>query len=171
MGQTITVAAGQSCTVTVTFTPQVAGGRSTQLTIEGNFAPGPRSLTLSGDGASPPNVTAQWISPSVDPSGFMTFGNVPPGTVSEYRTLIIENTGGSTANNVSFDWYLFFGEYGTSELYVTSGCGIEFGPVSLPPGTECGVDIQILSGPGSSGRAGGGVYINGNQFFFEWNAN
>lgn len=58
----VTVAAGASCTINVTFSPSVSGTRSGTLTINDNANPNLQSITLSGTGSD--------FSLSVAPSTF-----------------------------------------------------------------------------------------------------
>jgi hypothetical protein len=46
------VAAGSSCTISVTFTPSNLGARTGSLTVTGNFSGSPQTVSLSGVGAA-----------------------------------------------------------------------------------------------------------------------
>lgn len=66
------VAAGSSCTLTVTFTPASAGTLSGTLSITDNAADSPQKLALSGTGVAPP-ITVQSFAPAaVLPGGQVT---------------------------------------------------------------------------------------------------
>ena len=48
-----TLASGGTCTITVTFSPSVAGSRSAAISISDNAADSPQSIALSGTGVTP----------------------------------------------------------------------------------------------------------------------
>ena len=59
------VAAGGSCTVSVTFTPSATGTRTGTLTLTDSDSSSPQTVSLSGTGASPSSCTLSTVSPSV----------------------------------------------------------------------------------------------------------
>jgi hypothetical protein len=66
-----TLAAGASCTVTVTFTASAAGSRSASLIITDNASGSPHTVALSGTGGPPaPTVLTTYVGPwgSANPS-------------------------------------------------------------------------------------------------------
>jgi hypothetical protein len=86
-GCTQTLAAGGNCTVTVTFTPTIVGGRSGFLTVS-STTNGVSSVfaALSGTGESPATLSA---SPQT-----LTFPTLSPGQVSATQTVTVTVTGG-----------------------------------------------------------------------------
>jgi len=65
------VAAGASCTISVTFTPSAAGARTGTLTFADNAANSPQSVNLSGEGEDfslGAQTTSQSVSPGVTAS-------------------------------------------------------------------------------------------------------
>src|SRR5947209_2130527 len=76
-----TLAAGSSCTISLTFTPGASGARSSSLTFTDNAADSPQTVTLSGtttvpttyfsDGFESGNLNA-WTLPSSDSTGART---------------------------------------------------------------------------------------------------
>src|SRR5438876_137522 len=76
-----TLAAGSSCTISLTFTPGASGARSATLTFTDNAADSPQTVTLSGtatvpttyfsDGFESGNLNA-WTLPSSDSTGART---------------------------------------------------------------------------------------------------
>ncbi len=78
------VAAGASCTITVTFTPQAVGTRTGDVTIKDNATSGTQTVTLSGSGAYP-TVT---LTPST-----LAFGSVQVGTSAAAKMSTLKNNG------------------------------------------------------------------------------
>ena len=81
------LAAGASCAVSVTFTPQAAGLVQANLSISDNAPDSPQVLSISGTGISGPFVSFAPFS--------LTFGPQAPGTMSPAQTITITNTGTS----------------------------------------------------------------------------
>ena len=63
-----TLAAGASCTISVTFTPSAEGSRSASLTITDNASGSPQSVALSGTGVlgMPPTGSDPYAQPPAD---------------------------------------------------------------------------------------------------------
>jgi hypothetical protein len=81
-----TLAAGASCTISVTFTPSANGSRSASVTITDNASGSPHSVALSGTGTTPaPAVT---LTPSS-----LTFSSQVVGTSSAAQTVTLKNSG------------------------------------------------------------------------------
>ncbi len=80
-----TLGAGQTCSASVSFSPQGIGGRSANLDVASNAGSSPDQVALSGAGTAAPTV-------SVAP-GSIAFGSQPVGTVSAYRSVVVTNTG------------------------------------------------------------------------------
>ncbi len=87
------VAAGASCSISVTFTPQATGSRSASVVITDNAAGSPQSATVSGTGVGVPQV-------SVSPSS-LSFGNQKLKTASSARNITLSNTGTATLSITS----------------------------------------------------------------------
>ena len=80
------VAAGASCTISVTFTPQATGTRTASVTITDNATGSPQSVGLTGNAvASSPQVT---LSPTS-----LTFPTQLVGTTSAAQVVTLTNTG------------------------------------------------------------------------------
>ncbi|MBV8569590.1 MAG: choice-of-anchor D domain-containing protein, partial [Acidobacteriaceae bacterium] len=58
------VASGGSCTITITFTPSVAGAETANLTLNDSQAGSPQTIALSGTGAAPVSSGGLVITPS-----------------------------------------------------------------------------------------------------------
>ncbi len=82
------VAAGASCTISVTFKPTVAGTRSGTLTVTDNASPATQTVSLTGTGTGGPAV-------SLSPTS-LTFGSQAVGVSSSSQAVTLENTGTST---------------------------------------------------------------------------
>jgi len=81
------LAAGASCTVSVTFTPQTGGLVQGNLSISDNAPDSPQVLSISGTGISGPFLSFSPFS--------LTFGPQAPGTTSPAQTITLTNTGTS----------------------------------------------------------------------------
>jgi hypothetical protein len=99
-----TLAAGSSCTISVTFTPGTSGARSATLTFTDNAADSPQSVALSGtatvpttyfsDGFESGNLNA-WTLPSSDSTGARTVENTLVNSGS--NALALNNASGQYA--------------------------------------------------------------------------
>ena len=83
----ITLVAGFSCTIAVTFKPAALGARSASVSVSDTAAGSPQTVTLTGTGAqgNGPAVT-------LTPPG-LTFSNVPANTSSAVQSSTLQNTG------------------------------------------------------------------------------
>jgi PKD repeat protein len=90
-----TVAAGASCTISVTFTATAAGPRTGTMTIVDNAAGSPHVVALSGTGNAPPvaslTFAALGLTCSFDGSG----SSDPDGTITSYAWNFGDGTTGS----------------------------------------------------------------------------
>jgi hypothetical protein len=67
----LTLAAGTSCSVSIVFSPTLAGTRTAQLTVTDNAANSPQTAALTGSGTTPAGTTAPAL--AID-TRFMTCG-------------------------------------------------------------------------------------------------
>jgi hypothetical protein len=86
------VAAGGSCTISVTFTPAARGSFTAAVSVADNASGSPQTATLSGTGASP--------GVSLSPSS-LAFGGVPIDSVSSLQTISLSNTGNAVLSITS----------------------------------------------------------------------
>ena len=77
----VSLAAGKSCSISVTFSPTIGGVRAGTLAISDNAAGSPQTVTLSGTGTQ-----AVAVSPTS-----LSFGSVPPKTTSAAQTVTVTN--------------------------------------------------------------------------------
>lgn len=83
----VSLTAGSSCTVSVTFSPQVSGTFAATLNISNNATGSPQAVPLSGTGAASPQI-------QIVPASLL-FGAQPIGSVSAAQPLALKNTGSS----------------------------------------------------------------------------
>jgi len=136
----VTLAAGQSANLTITFLPQSAGSVSGSITITSN-APNPTlTIPLSGTGTSPGVLNAN------PPS--LSFGSVEVGT-STQLSQVVTNAGGS---NVTISQYTV-----TGSAFSVSGLTT---PLTLTPGQSYTFTVNYA--PRSAGTATGSLSITSN---------
>jgi hypothetical protein len=82
-----TLAVGQNCAVTVTFTPTAVGARTGAITVTDNAPGSPQIVKLTGTGASGPFPVISLSVSSLD------FGTEQVGTGSPLKTVTLTNTG------------------------------------------------------------------------------
>jgi FtsP/CotA-like multicopper oxidase with cupredoxin domain len=128
---TTSLAAGASCTISVTFKPTATGARGAMLTIASSN-PTALSVPLSGTG----------IAPTITPSNnAFQFGSVTVGSTTTTQTLTITNTGNAALiiNSIG----LVGGNAGDFALPVsTTPCPIG-GTIGLPPAGSCTVNMTF----------------------------
>jgi hypothetical protein len=83
------VAAGGSCTISVTFTPTSTGSKSASISIAHNASGSPSAINLSGTGAAAPTPAI-----SVNPTSLSFSQTV--NTTSSAQTVTVSNTGNAT---------------------------------------------------------------------------
>lgn len=117
------LAAFQSCTISVTFTPTAGGAASATLNIADSDASSPQQVTLAGTG------TAISVSPSS-----LTFGNQAQNTTSPSQPVTVTNNGTTslTINSISFT--------GTNaaDFGQTNTCG-----ASLAAAANCTINVTF----------------------------
>ena len=87
------LAAGASCTISVTFAPGAAVAASGSLTLTTNAAGSPQAVALTGTGVTIATGTLQWSA-----AGPVDFGTVDVGAEAATQTLTLSNTGSGTAD-------------------------------------------------------------------------
>jgi hypothetical protein len=119
-----TVAAGASCTVSVTFTPTAINTRTGTLTFTDDANPATQTVALSGIG------TAISLSPTS-----LNFGTLAVGTTSAAKSITVHNAGTST---VTFTGFSIAGTNPGDYLISGNTCG-----ASLAGGGSCTVSLQF----------------------------
>ena len=118
------LAAGSSCTISVTFSPAIAGNVTGNLLVTDNATGSPQMVTLTGTGVNPPGPT---FTPST-----LAFGNQVVTTTSAPLAATLNNTG---ADTLVIDGGLptILGA-GAASISATTNC-----PSSLAPAATCSV--------------------------------
>ncbi len=128
------LAAGASCSISVTFTPTVRGTESGTLSVNGSSS---ASIPLSGTGA----LVAVTFSPTT-----LNFGNQPVSTTSAPQNIAITNTG-----DVSF----YLNGWSNPGVYpLTNNC-----PFTLNAGASC--TFTVTFAPTSAGTFNYNLTISG----------
>jgi hypothetical protein len=117
----LTLAAGASCTVSVTFSPKTQGALTGSLTFTNNGLPSFEKVTLSGTGIGP----IATVSPAS-----LTFADQIVDTTSAARVVTLTNAGASTMTITAISIYGAFGE--------TSTCGS-----TLAAGASCTASVTF----------------------------
>ena len=132
--------AGGTCTITVTFTPTVAGSRSGTLTVTDRAPGSPQLIPLVG------NAPAVSLSPTV-----VNFGRQGIKTTSSAQAITLANTGSSPLNITD----IAVTGANSSEFTQTNNC-----PDSLAPNTSCAIEVTFS--PRATGVRVGAVSITDN---------
>jgi hypothetical protein len=130
------VAAGASCTISVTFTPAASGSFTAALTLTDNATGSPQSLTLSGTGTSSGGTAP---AASVSPSS-LTFASQAVGATSAAQTVTLTNTGNAALSISS----LALAGANPSDFAQTNNCG-----TSVAAGANCTISVTFK--PSASG--------------------
>ena len=121
-----TLAAGVSCSVTLTFSPSAAGTRSASLTFTDGAASSPQSVALTGTGIQTANT-------SFNPTS-VTFANQNIGTSSAPATITLTNTGAGSLSIAS----IVLSGINAPDFAMTTTCGS-----TLAAGASCGVTLTF----------------------------
>ena len=140
-GLTGSIQAGQSATVQIQFAPQSAGAATGSLTIIGNAANSPLTITLSGTGTPPTTGTPTL---TVSPSA-AAFGNVTVGQNSA-KTIQLANSG-TAALTIS-----------TATL---TGTGFSMSGLTAPMTISAGqsMSFSVQFAPAAAGSVNGSISI------------
>lgn len=142
-----TLAAGASCSTTLTFTPSAAGARSATLSITHNASGGSSTAGLSGTGVAATPVAG--VSPSA-----LAFSQVV-GSRSAASTVTLSNTGTAALTLGSFSFSgAQAGDFalGSSNTCVAGG--------SLAPSSSCTLSVTFL--PTASGVRSASLVVSHN---------
>ena len=146
------LAAGASCTVSVTFTPSAAGARTGAVTVTGTASNSPLTISLSGTGTSTATNLAlgKTMTASGSQSGF------PPSNANDNNT----GTYWESTNNAFPQW-----------LQVDLGSAQSVGRIviSLPPSTAWGARTQTLSVLGSTDGSTFATVVGSANYTFDPN--
>lgn len=117
------IAPGASCTITVTFRPDVKGQTAATIMILDNAGNSPQKVTLAGVG-----TYMQFI------PGSLNFGNHAVGTRSLSRTITVTNQGPVTVNLAG----IAVAGVNAADFAETTNCGSQ-----LPPAASCSISVTF----------------------------
>jgi hypothetical protein len=135
----VALAPGSSCTLTVTFTPTLAGTRTGYVNVANSATTNPLTLPLTG------NATQSQLQLS---PGSLSFGAIALGS-SANQVLTLTNTGSATLSSFSF---AISGDYA-----IISPCTSS----TLAPGAGCSMTISFT--PSALGLRAGSLIISSND--------
>ena len=137
------VAAGSSCTISVTFKPSASGSRTASVSITDNASGSPQTVTLSGTG------TAALASLSATS---LAFGNEPIDVTSTAQTVTLSNTGNAALSITG----LALTGTNASDFAQTNTCGS-----SVAAGANC--TIAVMFTPSVTGTEAASLSIADNS--------
>ena len=148
------LAVGASCTVTVTFKPTAAGGRTGSVTITSNAVNSPTTISLSGQAVDSSTNVA--LNKTATASG--SVGGFPPSNANDGNA----STYWESTNNAFPQW-----------LQVDLGTTLALGKVviKLPPSTAWGARTQTLSVLGSTDGTTFSTIVASAGYTFDPNTN
>jgi hypothetical protein len=132
------LAAGSSCTISVTFTPSVFGSRNGLGTLTDNVGSGTQTVSLSGTGLA----AVATLSPSS-----LSFGNQNVGSTSAPQTVTLSNTGNAALAITRLS--------ASGDFTQTNACGS-----SLAAGGSCTISVTFT--PSASGTRSGTLTLTDN---------
>jgi len=133
------LAAGASCSITVTFSPTAASAYSGNISVTGTSTSLSIGLSGTGAAAAAPNVGAT-------PSS-LAFGSVAVGGTSGSQTVTVSNTGGAAANSFAVG-------AAPAGFARTTTCG-----ATLGAGASC--TITVTFSPTAASAYSGSISITG----------
>jgi hypothetical protein len=120
VSQCSTLAAGESCTVDVTFTPDALGTTNGAVTITSSAQSAPQTVGLTGTAIPPMRLTPAALS----------FGAVPVGSASQPQAVTVTN---QRSTSITLETIATTGNYSQS-----NNC-----PASLAAGKNCAVSVTF----------------------------
>jgi len=128
------LAAGASCTVSVTFYPTETAEITSSFVVHSDAPGTPKSIALSGSGGRSLGFSATGL----------TFFGVLPGTTSSTQTVTVTNIGPVLVSSLSTT----FNGLNPSNFGETTSCG-----GSLEPGASCDIGVTLTDPAGGSATA------------------
>jgi len=142
-----TLAAGASCTISVTFSPTAAGTRTASVSISDDAAGSPQTIGLTGTGTTPAPVV------SLSPAS-LTFGNQPVGTTSTAQSVTLTNTGNAALSISSVG----LSGANPGDFAQTTTCPIS--PNTLAAAGSCTISVSFT--PTATGSRAASVAVSDN---------
>ncbi|MGA2962417.1 MAG: choice-of-anchor D domain-containing protein [Candidatus Korobacteraceae bacterium] len=148
------LAAGDSCFVTVVFTPSQANSRSGDLTINDDVIDSPQKVGLSGLGVLVGDTVS--TNPATSPV-ILTFGSTTVGATSAPQSVTVTNTdtNGQTLTVSASQPNTTSTAPGPEFSLSSNGC-----VTNLTPGQSC--TISVVFTPSATASQSGTLIINGN---------
>ena len=140
-----TLAASSSCSISLTFTPQVVGALTAAITVTDNVSGSPESAVLSGTGAVPPAPQAV-----VTPAS-LVFASQLLNTTSAAQTITLSNSGTATLTISSIS---LTGSNNTA-IATTTTCGAD-----LAANATCTISVTFT--PAAAGTLTAAISIADN---------
>src|SRR2546425_1201752 len=130
------VTGGTSCSISITFNPTSAGGKTGTVAISDNASGSPHLITLSGNGIDAPYGALS--------TSNLDFGTVIQGTTVPPKTVTLTNSGNRTLNVATIE----LANRTTAGVFTqTNNCA-----TTLPPGASCTISVTL----NAAGVSGGG---------------
>jgi subtilase family serine protease len=123
------LAAGRSCTITVTFKPVASGALTADISVADSASPSPQRILLSGTGLGPV------LSPL--PSK-LAFFHTEPDVADPPQTVTLRNTGNAALSLNGAGLGISFQGTDISSFSQTNNCGS-----SLAPGKSCAIEVTF----------------------------
>jgi hypothetical protein len=141
------IAAGASCTVSVTFKPSVAAAEAATLVLTDGDSTSAQNIALTGTGANP--TPAVGLAPAT-----LTFGNQLINTTSSAQTVTLTNTGTGplTINSIAASGDFAATSTGTTACPITTA--------TLAAGANCVINVTFT--PTAAGARPGTLTITDN---------
>ena len=136
------VAAGGSCTISVTFTPTASGSRTASVSITDNASGSPQAVSLTGTGAAP--------SAGVSPAS-LTFASQSVGTSSTAQSVTLSNTGSAPLSITG----LAIAGTNPGDFTQSNNCG-----TSVAAGGSCTISVTFK--PSAAGTRTAGIIVTDN---------
>jgi hypothetical protein len=123
------VAAGASCLITVTFTPQATGTLTAKVSVADNATGSPQTVSLTGTGTAPA------VSLSVTS---LTFAGTLVGVTSSTQAITLKNTGTATLSFSGTGQGISISGAGASSFSQVNNCN-----ASLGAGANCAITVSF----------------------------
>jgi hypothetical protein len=143
-----TLAAGSSCTISITFTPATTGTLTAQLNIYDNAIGTPQTAALTGTGATS-GAPVVSLTPKT-----LTFASTKVGSTSAAKVVTLKNTGKSTLD-INGGGITISGTDPSSFLVKTTTCG-----ATLAAAASCTISVEFK--PAASGTLTAALQVSDN---------
>jgi hypothetical protein len=141
------LAAGTSCSISVTFTPTAGGSRSASLTVTDDAVTSPQTVSLSGTGTVPAPVV------TLNPTS-LTYSGQQVNTTSSVQTVTLSNSGTAALSISSIS----ITGTNASDFAQTNNCPLS--PNTLPVNGSCTISATFT--PTATGSRSASISITDN---------